>query len=117
MNPIEEQRLVIDQLYHLMVESTEAGFDTALCRFEYHVGEDGSRAVDTTFEYELNGSKFSKHLNHRQSKEERPIRLVPKLHQIMKSHTGGDWNAFTLTIDSNGLVKTKFEYPDQKPVD
>ncbi|WP_424942036.1 hypothetical protein [Aliiroseovarius crassostreae] len=115
MNPVEKQRLVIDQLYHLMVESAETGFDTATCRFEYYAEEDGSRAVDTAFEYELNGSKHSKHLNYRQAREERPIGLVPKLHQLMKEHTGGDWQAFTLSIEENGQVKTKFEYSDENP--
>jgi hypothetical protein len=115
MNPIEEQRLVIDQLYHLMVESAEAGFDKATCRFEYYAEEDGSRAVDTTFGYEINGLTHSKHLNYRQARDERPIRLVPKLHQLMRKHTGGDWQAFTLSIEENGQIKTKFEYGDEKP--
>lgn len=115
MNIIEKQRLIIDQLYQLMVESAENGFNTASCRFEYYADEDGSRAVDTAFEYEFNGSQKSKHLNYRQIKEERPIRLVPKLHQLMKEHTGGAWDAFTLSIEQDGRVTTKFEYPEPKP--
>ena len=114
MNPIEEQLLVVDQLYELILESVEAGFDTALCRFEYITEEDGSRSVDTALEYDLNGVKHSKHLKYKSAKEDRPITLIPKLHRLMKEHTGGDWHAFTLSIEKNGQAKTMFEYDDEK---
>jgi hypothetical protein len=33
----------------------------------------------------------------------------------MKAHTGGNWQAFILTIDKDGRVTAKFEYPETKP--
>ncbi len=42
--------------------------------------------------------------------------LVKELHAKMKAHSGGDWDAFTLFINADGSVTTKFEYSDQKPL-
>ncbi|MFT6774209.1 MAG: hypothetical protein ACJA1L_001921 [Paracoccaceae bacterium] len=37
-----------------------------------------------------------------------------ELHALMKAHTGGDWNAFTITLDKDGKATVKFEYPEEK---
>lgn len=115
MNPIEEQQALIDQLYRIVIESMPKVATEAGCRFEFHQSGDGSRSVDEQFWYVLDGKNVSALLNRPSDREWRPIRLVPQLHAKMKAHTGGDWQAFTLTINGDGSVTTRFEYSDQQP--
>lgn len=111
MNPIEEQREIIDSLYELVYQSAPDAFFKAGCRFRYLKECDGSAAVDEQFWYFTNDSKkVSALLIDDASKD--PMTLVPMLHAKTKTHTGGDWNAFTLTIEEDGRVTVKFEYPD-----
>ncbi len=115
MNPIEKQRQLIDQLYHLVHESAESGYETASCRFEYFVSkDDGSSSVGARFSYEINGETKNAVLAY-------PGRnilnaVIPELHAEMKAHTGGDWETFTLAIERDGMVRTKFDYPEDPPV-
>ncbi len=114
-NPIEEQRLIIDQLYQVVKGSCPEEANSAHCRFEYDHGyEDESSSVVEEFWHSSGGRAVSDFL----SRDLRyPVtRLVRELHAKMKAHTGGDWDAFTLFINEDGTVTTKFEYPDQKPV-
>ena len=112
MNPIEEQRQIIDQLYQIVKGSSPNGVESAKCRFDFgHGHADGSISVGSEFSYLHNGAEHYPALD--RDLRCSVIDLVPKLHALMKVHTGGDWNAFTLTIDKDGRVTTKFEYPDQ----
>lgn len=113
-NPMEDQRLIIDQLYHIVKGSCPSEATSARCRFEYDHGyEDGSESVGETFYYDKNGESVSAALDHTLAF---PVMdLIPQLHAKMKAHTGGDWDAFTLFINEDGTVTTKFEYPDQDP--
>lgn len=115
-HPIEEQRLIIEQLYRIVRSSCPEDITSAKCRFEYDHGyEDGSESVGETFYYVQGGKNISAALNHTLAF---PVMdLVPQLHAKMKAHTGGDWNAFTLFINEDGTVTTKFEYSDQEPLD
>lgn len=114
-NPIEEQRLIIDQLYRIVKGSCPSEATSAWCRFEYDHGyEDGSDSVGETFYYAKNGESVSAALDHALAF---PVMdLIPHLHAKMKAHTGGDWHAITVFINEDGTVTTKFEYPDQKPL-
>jgi hypothetical protein len=110
MNPIEEQRKLIDQLHALVVESIPVGATSADCRFDYFKGPDGAQSVGTELHYELDGNRVSARLLRRPERAERPIRLVPQLHALMKAHTGGDWVALRLTITPSGRASAHFEY-------
>ena len=114
-NSIEEQRQIIDQLYHIVRASCPEKATSAKCRFEYDHGyEDGSVSVGEEFRYEEDGRSVSEYLDR---ELRRPVMvLIESLHAKMKAHTGGDWDAFTLFINEDGSVTTKFEYPDQEPV-
>ncbi|MDO5657260.1 MAG: hypothetical protein Q4G36_02935 [Paracoccus sp. (in: a-proteobacteria)] len=109
-NPIEEQRLIIDQLYHIVDGSCPADATSARCRFRYdHGHEDGSESVTETFYFTVDGKSVSAALDRELAFP--VLDLVPQLHAAMKAHTGGDWDAFTLFINEDGSVTTKFEYP------
>lgn len=111
-NPIEEQRELIDQLYHIVKASCPLDFESAKCRFEYEKFDDGSSSVGQEFSYVQNKNEISEVLNR---DLRRPVTgLVKELHAKMKIHTGGNWYAFTLFINEDGTVTTKFEYPNQK---
>lgn len=113
-NPIEEQRQIIGQLYWIVKSSCPPDATSARCRFEYDHGyDDGSYSVGEAFYYTISDRNVSAASDH---KHTLPITdLVPQLHALTKAHTGGDWAAFTLFINEDGSVTTKFEYPDHKP--
>lgn len=111
-NPIEEQRVLIDQLYRAVVARAPDGFTSAACRFDFDHGyEDGSSSVGSQLTFFVGSEKKYALLKNDSASD-----LVPELHAKMKAHTGGDWDAFTLFINEDGSVTTKFEYPDQKPL-
>ena len=110
-NPIEEQRQIIDQLYRIVLGSTPKNATCSACRFDYDHGyEDGSSSVGEEFWYFLDGERKSAAMDYELSFS--VMSLVKDLHAKMKAHTGGDWDAFTLTIEEDGRVTTKFEYPE-----
>jgi hypothetical protein len=110
-NPIEEQRLIIDQLYRIVEGSCPSQATSARCRFKYDHGyADGSSSVGQAFYYTTNGESVSAALD--RTLRAPVMDLVIQLHAAMKAHTGGDWNAFTLFINEDGSITTKFEYPD-----
>jgi len=110
-NPIEEQRQIIDMLYRLILVVAPEKFSSAACRFEYDHGfTDGSSSVGSQLTF-FNGDEKK----YAVLKGDEAFDLVPKLHAEMKSHTGGDWDAFTLFINEDGTVTSKFEYPASSP--
>jgi len=110
MNPIEEQRQIIDVLYQAVILVAPKDFDSVVCRFDYDHGyDDGSSSIGSQLAFSRNGVTEYALL-----RNDDALDLVPVLHAQMKAHTGGDWNAFTLTIKEDGRVTTKFEYPEQE---
>jgi len=112
MNPIEEQRRIIDKLYWLVKDSIGEKFDRATCFIKYDRFDDGSCSIGSRMSYEINGVRH--HGLIRYPDVQILDEAIPKLHALMKEHTGGDWNAFTLTIDEDGRVTTSFEYPEEE---
>ena len=112
MNPIEEQREVVGQLAELMIASMPDSVTEADCRFELFLGEDGSRSVGTEFPYAKAGIRTSARQHRAPERAKRPVSLVPKLHALMREHTGGSWHAFRLSIAPDGRITAKFEYPN-----
>lgn len=111
-NPIEEQRQVIDQLYHIVKGSCPVHFHSARCRFVYEKFKDGSSSVDQEFYFTESQQEVSAALDR---DLRRPVMgLVKDLNSKMKAHTGGDWDAFTLFINEDGTVTSKFEYPEEQ---
>ncbi len=111
-NPIEEQRQVIDQLYQIVKASCPVGFQKAKCRFAYEKFEDGSSSVDQEFYFTKGDQEISEVLD--RDLRRSVMGLVKDLNAKMKAHTGGDWDAFTLFINEDGTVTSKFEYPEEQ---
>lgn len=110
MPPIEQQKEIIIKLANVIHRSAEEGYEEASCTFKYFVADDGSKAVEEIFYYILGCAMKRVHLVY--DHQHRSSLLVPKLHDLMKSHTGGSWTEFTLTLDSSGRATTKFKYPE-----
>lgn len=51
MNPIDDQKTIIDQLFDVALGSCPEGFERATCTFEYNKFDDGSSSVTQGFEY------------------------------------------------------------------
>ncbi|MDR6634239.1 hypothetical protein J2X72_003049 [Phyllobacterium sp. 1468] len=112
MNPIEEQRQLIDILYRLIHDSLNGDFDTASCLFEYFVSmDDESTSISTRLSYVKDGE--TKHARLSYPDDAVLYDVIPQLHAKMKAHTGGNWRAFTLRINEDGSVKVNFEYPEK----
>ena len=110
MNPIEDQRRIIDELYWLIKDSLTEDYDTASCHFDYQRFKDSSASIGARLSYSLGGeTKYGILLY--PDRQMLDI-AIPQLHALMKAHTGGDWHAFTLSIDKEGQVVTKFEYSE-----
>ncbi len=110
MNPVEEQKAVISKLANLIHCSVVDGYEEAACKFIYEAFADGSASVDSEVWFVLDGNRVSASLVG--DKNSKPIILVPTLHRLMRSHTGGKWVEFTLTLDKEGKATTKFKYPE-----
>ena len=109
ITPIEEQTQLLSQLVQLVHDSAPEGYERAACTFDYRVcNEDGSSSVGGQFSYDKGGVTVSAVLAYPHPVQS--MKIVPRLHEIMKGHTGGDWGSFTLTLDKSGQATTSFDY-------
>lgn len=107
MNPIEEQKQIIDQLYHEIISCLPDTYTSAECLFEYDHGYDyGSYSVGSQLTYFIDDKKFTD----RAVKFNNMSRLVVELHKKMQQHTGGNWACFKISVADDGSVKTNFVY-------
>ena len=106
MNPIEKQVEIINNLAAVMQQSADADCETLVCRFEVEAEDE---AVDQAFSFVKNGKTVSAFLD---DPDWVVTDWVLDLYKEMKSHTGGNWTAFTLTIGGDGKASTRFEYPE-----
>lgn len=107
-DPIEEQRQIIEMIYHECLKIAPHDYLNAICTFEYNHGfEDGSSSISNQVTFTTkDGTKYGVV----RSKEVR--NQILELHKKMKAHTGGDWYAFTIEFAKNGKVSARFQYPE-----
>ncbi|MBX9817700.1 MAG: hypothetical protein K2X79_06700 [Burkholderiaceae bacterium] len=106
-NPIDSQTDLITAIAQYVHDSAPSDYEEAICVFEYFKEEDGSWSVGSQFSYSSNGKSVGDYL--KDSHDKVPD-LVAQLHGIMHSHTGGQWNAFVLSVKNGGAVNAKFKY-------
>lgn len=108
-NPLERQRELIDQLYHIMKDSCPDHVSSATCRFKYRQGsDDGSFSVEEAFGYVIDGAPVSALL--REDLATPVPHIIRDLHALMKAHTGGDWAECTVKINEDEIVAASFDY-------
>jgi len=87
-----------------MLQSGEDECESLTCRFEL---DEECISLDEDFSYVKNGESVSVALS---DPDWLSMDWVIELHKLMKSHTGGTWYAFTISIGKDGKAKTEFEY-------
>lgn len=107
MNPLERQTEILNILLQMMHSSADSNYQELLCKFSFNKA---GMCCGSEFYYYNNGEKISEFLREKEGMSE--YSLLEELHTIMKEHTGGEWDSFTLTLDANGKAHTKFHYPD-----
>ncbi len=108
MSSIEDQQKILEEIALIVHQNSDPEYQKSACRFDYDVDEDGSFSVGCEFWYFLNGNEKSAAI--RYDDRIKLVGLIPKLHKIMNSHTGGNWRSFTLSIDEKRKVSSKFDY-------
>lgn len=103
---IEKQVQILDLLTQIMHDSADGQYEELRCDFEYEAYE-GGWSVGTKYSFVRDGFLCSERMT---DVEGKIPSHVHNLHELMKSHTGGDWKKFLLTVDSSGKANTKFTY-------
>lgn len=103
---IEQQVEVLNGITQIMHDSARGQYEEMRCEFEYEVYE-GGWSVGSKYSFVRDGLSFSELLD---DPEDKAPGLVHQLHELMRSHTGGDWKSFVLAVDTSGKAKTKFTY-------
>jgi hypothetical protein len=108
LNPIDKQVEILNKLAGVMMRSPDTDYESLTCRFEVSIKDE---SVGQEFSFKKDGEQISGLLD---DPDWAVMDWVFDLHNEMNAHTGGDWIAFTLTIDGDGKATTKFEYPEEK---
>lgn len=103
---IDKQVEILNLLSQIMHNSALGQYEEVRCEFEHEIYDDGW-SVSSKYSIVRDGSLLSELLS---DPEDRASELVHELHILMKSHTGGNWKKFLLSIDSCGKASTSFKY-------
>lgn len=103
---IEKQVEILNRIVVIMDASADSGYSKMECEFDYESGG-GVWSVDTNFVYYKDGIRVSEYLNDPQNES---AHLVRKLRDLMREHSGGEWNSFHLAVAEDGKATTKFRY-------
>ena len=103
---IEKQVELLNELVQVMHNCAAEGYEEMTCLFRIN-NPDGSWSIDTEFSFVRNGEDVSAFLR---DPKNRMILNVRELHSLMKTQTGGSWNAFELSVGPGGKAKTRFIY-------
>ncbi|GAB6261023.1 hypothetical protein [Photobacterium sp. R1] len=105
MNLANVQVEILSRIAGMMIESVSCQYTSMSCRFVIDCQDE---SVEQEFWFANHDNRVSTLIN---DPDWIISDLIFELHNVMRSHTGGSWTSFTLEIDSEGKVKTRFEYP------
>jgi hypothetical protein len=103
---IEKQVEILNQITQVMHDIAESTYEEMRCEFDYFLDE-GDWSVNSKFSFIRDGEVHRPFLDDGTGEI---YNKVHQLHELMKSHTGGDWKSFVLTVDPSGKAKTNFTY-------
>jgi|JI7StandDraft_1071085.scaffolds.fasta_scaffold115913_3 hypothetical protein len=104
---IFRQQEILDQLAAILHADAPQRYDTVSCRFQY---EHEYETISSQLSYVLRGKTHNARLSSGAATDN--LILCEELRGLMAAHTGGEWDAFTLTLDRDGKAQTQFEYPE-----
>ncbi len=103
---IQRQTEILNALTQSMHDSATTDYVELIAKYKYKSYEEG-------FSVRANLSLiFNDHLESILYKEYNTdiSLLIEELHNLMQTHTGGNWTSFTLTLTAEGRATTKFNY-------
>lgn len=101
------QQEILNQLAAILRADAPPRYDTVSCRYKY---EHDFETISSQLSYSLGGKMHDARLSPGAAGDN--LLLCEDLRQLMEEHTGGLWNAFTLTLDFDGKAQCAFEYPE-----
>ncbi|AXR06758.1 hypothetical protein D0Y50_10515 [Salinimonas sediminis] len=104
MNTMEKQIEILNKLANIMIESYNYKYHKLVCNFELDLEDE---SVGQEFYSVYDGRRSNLLLD---DPDWIVSDLIFDLQNEMYLHTGGRWNAFTLTILQNGESSTDFKY-------
>lgn len=105
---LERQQAILNELAQLIFDEAPGNFASAECEYRY-IPE--YSAISSKFSYTKNGEQFNPAMS--AGLASKNMDLTEELRSLMKAHTGGEWESFTLSIDATGKAQTKFNYPNE----
>jgi hypothetical protein len=106
MNVLRQQE-ILDQLAAILHADAPQSYDSVSCRFQY---EHEYETISSQFSYALRGKTYNARLSTGVAMDN--LILCEELRELMAANTDGAWDAFTLTLASDGKAQCQFEYPD-----
>lgn len=106
MNPLEEQTEVLNELAQILHSEAGDDYDFVMCEYEFL---ERYNTISSSLKLSKNGREYYKEMS--SGAPSQNAELAFKLRTLMKAHTGGEWESFTLKIDDQGKAHTKFYYP------
>ena len=110
MLSIERQTEILNQLAQVLHDDADEGYSFAIGEFEYLPEYE---TISNYFLFEKDNVKVNRPFS--DGAVTKNLDLCEELRALMKTHTGGEWTSFTLTLDKDGKAHTKFHYPEAKP--
>lgn len=104
---LHRQQEILDQLAAILHANAPLRYDSISCRFQY---EHEYETISSQLSYVLRGNSHNARLSAGAATDN--LILCEELRGLMAAHTGGVWDAFTLTLNSDGQADCRFEYPD-----
>ena len=101
---IFRQQEILDQLAAILHANAPPRYDSISCRYNYEY-----ETISSQLSYVLRGKTHNAQLSTGAATDN--LILCEELRELMAAHTGGGWDAFTLTIVSDGKAQSQFEYP------
>lgn len=101
-----KQQELLEQLTAILLADALQRYESISCRFQF---EHEYETISSQLSYVLRGKTHNAQLS--TGAATKNLILCEELRALMAAHTGGEWDAFTLTLDSDGKADCRFEYP------
>ena len=98
------QQEILDQLAAILHADAPPRYDSVSCRYNYEY-----ETISSQLSYVLRGKTHNARLSSGAATDN--LILCEDLRALMAANTGGEWDAFTLTLDREGKAQVQFEYP------
>ena len=100
---IFRQQEILDQLAAILHADAPPRYDSISCRYNYEY-----ETISSQLSYVLRDRTHNAQLSTGAATDN--LILCEELRALMAAHTGGAWDAFTLTLGSDGKAQCQFEY-------